>query len=356
MLIKNAWYVAGFASDIGHEIRPIRMLDQPLIVWRAQDGEVIAMEDSCPHRRVPLAIGSLLGDEVRCGYHGLQFDRAGRCTKVPGQSRPHPTARVRTYPALERHGLMWVWFGAAELANPDQVPDLHWLADPAWMPVTGYLHVKADYRLLTDNLMDLSHETYIHSHTIGNDAVADNPVEVEMIQDRMVRAHREMPNHTPPPFIANAMNYSGKIHRWQTAIYMPPGMHMTEAGLFPVATPRENALVTRVLHLLTPETAHSTHYFWASCRSFRLDDAKLSEMAKVGLDMTFDEDRVVLELQENRLREEGYPNIPVAALKVDEAPVRARRLLASIIEKEQADSSFTAPPIVMISDRADLAA
>jgi phenylpropionate dioxygenase-like ring-hydroxylating dioxygenase large terminal subunit len=350
MFITNAWYVASFAADVTHAIRPTRLLRKPLILWRTEDGSLVAMEDSCPHRRVPLAIGSLVGDEVRCGYHGMQFDRGGVCTKVPGQSRPHPTARVRTFPTVERDRLMWVWLGAPELADPALVPDMRWLDDPAWVPVTGYLHVEADYRLATDNLLDLSHETYVHSHTIGNAAVADNPVAVDLIGERIVRAHREIPNQSPPPFIAETTGTFENINRWQTALYMPPGSHMTEAGIYPVSKPRESAFITRVLHLLTPETDGSTHYFWAMCRNYRLTDPGIGKTIKAGLDKTFDEDRVVLEIQAARLKEEGDPHIPVAAIKVDEAPVRARRLLGSMVEKEGADAAFVSPPMLMAED------
>jgi vanillate O-demethylase monooxygenase subunit len=348
MFVKNAWYVAAFANEIVHAISKRRVLSEPIILWRAENGSVIAMEDRCPHRRVPLSIASLIGDQVKCGYHGMQFDATGRCTFVPGQSQPHPTARVKTYPIVEKQTLIWVWMGAVELADAAVVPDLRWLSDSAWVPVTGYLHVQADYRLATDNLLDLSHETYVHSHTIGNQAVADNPVNVTVVANRIVRAHREIPNQEPPPFIAETIGTSERINRWQTAIYMPPGVHMTEAGIFPVSKPRASAYLTRVLHLLTPETPDSTHYFWAMCRNYRLNDTSVGGPIKKGLDKTFGEDKAILELQAEWLRDQGDPEIPGAAIKVDEAPIRARRLLKAMVTKEQADLSHVVAPIELI--------
>jgi phenylpropionate dioxygenase-like ring-hydroxylating dioxygenase large terminal subunit len=349
MFVVNAWYVAASCAEVVHEILPRRLLGQPLILWRTERGDVVAMQDSCPHRRVPLSIASLVGDEVRCGYHGMQFDRSGKCTHVPGQEKAHPNARVGTFPVVEKHNLVWIWLGDAQQANLNLVPDVHWLDDPNWVAVVGYLHVKADYRLATDNLLDLSHETYVHSHTIGNEAVAENPVRVELVRDRLVQAHREIPDQEPPPFIAQTVGTAERINRWQTAIYLPPGVHMTEAGVYPVSVSREDAYVTRVLHLLTPETEHSTHYFWAMCRNYRRNDPGLGEIIKQGLTKTFDEDRAVLELQSARLREEGNPSIPVAAIRVDEAPIRARRLLAAILDKEQSDSTYVALPIDLTS-------
>lgn len=348
MFVKNAWYVASFAAEVVHAISKRRVLGEPIILWRTQKGAVIAMEDRCPHRRVPLSIATLVDDQVKCGYHGMQFDSAGRCTAVPGQSQPHPTAQVKTYPTVEKQNLIWIWLGAAELANGANVPDLPWLDHSAWVPVTGYLHIRADYRLATDNLLDLSHETYVHRHTIGNQAVADNPVTVTAVDKRLIRAHREIPDQMPPPFIAQTIGTSERINRWQTAIYMPPGVHMTEAGIYPVSKPRESAFLTRVLHLLTPETADSTHYFWAMCRNYRLDDPTVGEPIKKGLDVTFGEDRDILELQAQWLSDQGNPDIPSAAIKVDEAPMRARRMLKAMLTQEQTDASFIAPPIEMI--------
>jgi phenylpropionate dioxygenase-like ring-hydroxylating dioxygenase large terminal subunit len=348
MFVKNSWYVAAFAAEIVHAISKRRLLSESIILWRSQHGAVVAMEDRCPHRRVPLSIASLVGDEVRCGYHGMQFDTGGRCTFVPGQNEPHPTARVKTYPVIEKQNLIWIWLGAAELAHAADVPDLPWLADSAWMPVTGYLNVAADYRLATDNLLDLSHETYVHSHTIGNQAVADNPAKVSVRENRLVRAHREIPDQEPPPFIAQTIGTSERINRWQTAIYMPPGVHMTEAGIYPVSRSRASAYLTRVLHLLTPETDNSTHYFWAMCRNYRLSDSSVGEQIKTGLDKTFGEDKDILELQAISLREAGNPDVPGAAIKVDEAPIRARRLLKAMVTQEQSDSSHIAPPIALI--------
>jgi vanillate monooxygenase len=159
-----------------------------------------------------------------------------------------------------------------------------------------------------------------------------------------------MPNIEPPPLFAQMLNHRGTINRWQIAIYMPPGIHMTEAGVHPIETPREEAFMFRALHLLTPETESSTHYFWGVCRNRRLDDEAVTEAVRKAIKHTFDEDKFVLESQAERLRENDYPHIPLAAIKVDVAPVQARRLLASLIEKEQQDPAFTSPPLVMADD------
>jgi phenylpropionate dioxygenase-like ring-hydroxylating dioxygenase large terminal subunit len=350
MWMKNTWQVAGFASEIKHEILARRFCNEPVILWRTQAGEAVAMEDRCPHRRAPLSIATLHGDEVRCGYHGMGFNKDGKCVHVPGQDSAPGNALVRTYPLVERYRLIWIWLGDASLADPALVPDLHWMDHEGWVSSDGYHQMKANYRLVTDNLLDLSHETYVHKETIGNGAVADAPVQVKLDRGRIIRAHREMPNIDPPPFFAHCLNYTGKINRWQIAIYMPPGMHMTEAAVHPVGTPREKAFLMRALHLLTPETDDTTHYFWGVCRNFRIDEPELTASIYKGVRHTFDEDKFVLELQAARLREDGDPPVPMATIKVDAAPIQGRRLLASLVEKEKQDPTFVAPPLLMADD------
>jgi vanillate O-demethylase monooxygenase subunit len=351
MWIKNCWYVAGFAQDVGHKLLARKFLNQAVILWRTSQNELVAMEDRCPHRLLPLSIGELVQDEdqIQCGYHGLRFNAQGACTHVPGQDAL-PRARVKLFPVAERHALVWIWLGTPELADADLIPDLHWLDAPGWTPTTGYHHMKADYRLLTDNLLDLSHETYVHRETIGNAAVADAPVVTSVDSGLVVRAHREMPNIDPPPFFALMLNHTGKIDRWQIAVYMPPGINMTDVGAYPVGTDREKAAIFRVLHLLTPETEHSTHYFWAVCRNFRLDDTALGAGLTKAIVHTFDEDQRILEIQDRCLQAEGMPQVPQAAVKVDIAPMQGRRILNDVIKREQDDPRFCVRPIALADD------
>jgi vanillate O-demethylase monooxygenase subunit len=269
---------------------------------------------------------------------------------VPGQEVVPPGARVRTFPVVDKYKLLWIWMGASELADPSLIPDVHWIDDPAWVPSTGYHRMEADFRLITDNLLDLSHEAYVHQRTIGNDAVADEPARVAVEQERLIHADRDMLNILPPPFFERIMDYKGRINRWQSAIYMPPGTHMTEAGVYPVETSSSKAFVGRVLHLLTPETPTSTHYFWAMNRNYRLEDAQMTEFIRTAVAHTFDEDKVVLELQMQAILKEQPAHLPSVALRADAAPIRARRLLARLIDAELQNSAVVAPPIALAND------
>lgn len=165
----------------------------------------------------------------------------------------------------------------------------------------------------------------------------------------MVRAHREMPNIEAPPFFAMVLNHQGRINRWQTAISLAPSICMTDFGVYPVGTSPDHAYRSHVLHLLTPETESSTHYFWSVARNRRLDDEQLTQEVCKAIAQTFDEDGVVLAIQQKQVEKYGGP-VPRVAMKVDEAPIRARRLLEALIKRENEEPNFVYRPAQMIED------
>ena len=355
MWMLNAWQVAAFADEVGEGLLSRRLCNRPVLLYRRADGTPVAMEDRCPHRLLPLSAGTRVGDEVQCGYHGLRFGPSGACTLIPGQNIIPAAAAVPTFPLVERYNLIWIWLGDASVADPTLVPDCHWMDAPGWVASTGYHHMEANYRLVTDNLLDLSHESYIHEQTIGNsqsESIATFPVRTTQEGARLVRAHREMPSIKPPPMFQLMVNGAERIDRWQSAVYMPPGIHMTNVGVYAVGTPREGAAMQRVLHLLTPETETSTHYFWGLCRNFRREDAEMTERLRLAVIHTFNEDKHVLEMQQRSISERPDLPVPNFAIRVDTAPLQARRMLMSFIEREKADPHMVVPPVPLATDEA----
>jgi phenylpropionate dioxygenase-like ring-hydroxylating dioxygenase large terminal subunit len=346
--IKNAWQVAAHSSELTDKLIGRTLCDVPVVLYRTKAGLPVAMEDRCPHRLVPLSIGKKVGDQIQCGYHGIRFEPDGSCAKVPGQKQIPAATRVQTFPVAERYNLIWIWLGDASLADLNLIPDLHWMDSPDWDLTVGYLHFGCNYRLVTDNLLDLSHETYIHDKTIGNsddESIAEFPVKVTTEQNRLVRAHREMPQIVPPPFFAPFLDTTGKIDRWQSAIYMPPGIHMTNVGFYPSDTPRSEALMHLALHLLTPETETSTHYFWSHCRNYHRGHTDTTALIMKGVTITFEEDKAVLELQQEALSRSPGAAVPNVAIMLDVAPIQGRRLLQRLVDNESQDPRAVAPPI-----------
>ena len=171
----NAWYAAAYDVEVKHALLARTVCNQKLALYRKSDGEVAALEDACWHRLMPLSMGRLEGDEVVCGYHGLVYNAQGRCTFMPSQETLNPSACVRSYPVVEKHRFVWVWPGDPAKADPALVPDMHWNDDPAWAGDGKMIRVACDYRLVVDNLMDLTHETFVHGSSIGSRAVGAAP-------------------------------------------------------------------------------------------------------------------------------------------------------------------------------------
>jgi phenylpropionate dioxygenase-like ring-hydroxylating dioxygenase large terminal subunit len=82
--VRNAWYVAGWASEFGPDLKRATILGDDVVFYRTGDGKVAALEDRCPHRLLPLSMGRVVdGNAVQCGYHGLTFDSSGKCVRAP---------------------------------------------------------------------------------------------------------------------------------------------------------------------------------------------------------------------------------------------------------------------------------
>jgi phenylpropionate dioxygenase-like ring-hydroxylating dioxygenase large terminal subunit len=258
--------------------------------------------------------------------------------RVPGQDPVPARARVRKYPLVECYTFAWIWLGDVALADPTAIPDFHWVDDPAWAAVNGYHHFGANYQLVNDNLLDLSHESFVHEETIGNEAVAEAPCAVSL-HGNMVRTHREMFDIEAPPFYRRTTGFTGRINRWHTNHFTPPGFHIIENGSTPAgANDKSDALERKVLNLLTPETETSTHYFWSIVRQFKLDDQELTDYIRAGISRTFDQDKAVLEAQQRNLGPDpDHAAFPIS-IRVDAGPIQGRKLLQTMIAREAAGS------------------
>ena len=140
-------------------------------------------------------MGKLRGDdEIQCGYHGICYDADGRATFMPAQETINPSATVHSYPVVERHRYVWVWPGDPALADPDLVPDLYWNDHPEWAGDGKTIHVNCSYQLIVDNLMDLTHEQFVHGSSIGHDSLSESDFEVTH-DDRTVTVTKWMLGH-----------------------------------------------------------------------------------------------------------------------------------------------------------------
>ena len=327
--VRNGWYAAAFSEEIGDELVERWICGEPLVFFRERDGRAVALDGTCPHRSYPLALGRRKGDTIECGYHGLTFGADGRCVHAPGGERVQSAMRVRAYPLVERGGVIWIWPGDAERADASKIVD-RWLTDPAWVAVHDTKIVNARQSLLIDNLMDLTHETALHSTTLGNSAVIETPLITQTIDDS-VRASRMMLD-VPPPGLFAKMGLGGTIDRGQVAEFHPPGLCLTVVS----AKPRGEGLPTlrwTVMHALTPETATRTRYLWLTARDYALDDAAISDIWLTQTNTIFDQDVAALEAQEQRLQ--ARPNGKELSVAADAGALAARKLQREHLKTEQ---------------------
>jgi phenylpropionate dioxygenase-like ring-hydroxylating dioxygenase large terminal subunit len=337
MFLKNTWYVAATAQELGRELIGRWICEEPLVLYRREDGAPVALEDRCPHRKFALSKGQLVGDEVQCGYHGMKFDCTGACTFVPGQDNIPPRLKARVYPVVEKHCWVWVWMGDPADADESLIPDYHWNQAAGWAPVMGYLNFQANYQLVTDNLLDLTHETFVHQGTIGNQAVAHTPMKTRSEGDT-VSIERVMEDCDPPPLFKRCRGFTTNIDRWQRIRFEPPAHIWIDAGGVPTGTEmdpvtNDMALNWMVLNALTPERDGSTHYFWSVSRRFNLDDEELDGLLSQQIVNTFEEDRDVLETQQE-LIETDQSGRPLLAVNCDAGNAAARKIMDKLIQAE----------------------
>lgn len=341
MFMKNCWYVAAYDREL-EDGGPLgrTLLNEPVVLFRDSTGTPVALEDRCCHRHLPLSLGRVAGDRLQCGYHGLEFDAAGACVHVPGQSKVPPGAAVRSFPLVEKWGFLWIWMGDAGRADESLIPDWWWVDDPSWGHNAGaLLHIQCNYELITDNLLDLSHLGYVHTRTIGNSAIVDFPVKTERLDDK-IRMSRWIRDRPPPPLYAAGMGSDDNIDRWQIVETEAPAYSVVYAGCGPVGAgdfggrdEYERGIRLRALNAPTPETETSSFYFYAHVWDFRVgDDAWTKKMYDDFL-MTFMEDFHILEAQQASLSRD--PDRPQIDLNVDAPGLAARRMLAERIAAEQ---------------------
>ncbi len=330
--VRNAWYAACWSDDLENEPLARVVLGEEIALFRTASGVVAALEDCCPHRFAALSMGSVEASEIVCPYHGMRFGGDGVCTAIPGQKNVPARARVRSYPAIERNGLVWVWTGEVEAADPGGLPDVHWLDAPGWRSVMGTTRYDCNWLLLVDNLIDLSHATFVHKSTIGTDDVADTPVSAERDGDTVV-VTRMMYNTEPSNFYRQVKDFGGNVDRWHRIWLDPPSTVIIDAGAMLAGTnDRNNGIDTRIISVLTPVDDCTVDQHWGFARNFRLDDDELDSVIADSLVFTFDEDRDILARQQLNLKKR--PGALMMNNVADAGVVLARRLIDEMRVKE----------------------
>lgn len=336
--LRNAWYAAGWSQDFGDGPSARTFLDDPVVLFRGADGTLVALADMCPHRFAPLSLGKHEGDTIRCPYHGLVFDRSGACIHNPHGKGVRPSSlNVRSYPVREQDSLAWIWMGEAEKAATCEPPDYAFLGDEGMKTLRGYLHVSANYELVTDNLLDLSHAEFLHPFIMPEGTASHIVYRAEQNGEQVSALHT-MPNQPNTPlFMLMFDDGVTRIDGYANSYWQAPANMYLDVGGTALDTSPGQVVSLPQVHLLTPETEHSTHYIWSMARSLAVDSVSVDEMMLAGLDNAFrNEDEPMIRAVAERMKCRPLFDLNPALLPMDEGAVRARRILAKRIAEEQA--------------------
>src|ERR1700677_426623 len=327
--LLNCWYVAAWADELPSDARLARtLLERPVLLFRDPGGQVHALADRCPHRHAPLSRGKGEDRVVHCGYHGLAFDGAtGKCVHNPHGPIPSSLA-VEAYRVTERHKLLWIWMGNRERAEESAIPDLSF-ADTA--PVhafsKGYMRAAADHRLLEDNILDLTHGDYWHANTLGGGSFTRTRANVEERGNTVFVQWLAKNEQAIPIFRSEMPDLDMLTDMITDVLWHPSGVMLLNGAVTPAGAPRENGIATSNAHIMTPETATTTHYFYCNSRTYRTADADYNAAVAAGLRLAFEtEDKPMIEAQQSRIRGADLLDSRPALLPMDLAAVRARRI------------------------------
>ncbi|MDB5717195.1 MAG: Rieske (2Fe-2S) protein [Sphingomonas bacterium] len=342
MFVTNQWYVIAYARDIGPEPFSRTVCGERILVYRKQDGSVTAMRDACPHRLLPLSMGIKEGDNIRCRYHGLVLDTDGRAVEMPIKSDPvNRSICAAKYPVVERYQFIWVWIGEPAKADPALVPDYWMCEDPGWVFDGGSYHVRCNYQLLVDNLMDLTHETYVHEGSIGQPELMQSPITSRVEGDRVI-VERWMHDVPPAPAYRTSPDQEN-VDRWQICHFLPPSSVIIDVGVAPVSegwSLENHPVRSFVIDAITPETETTSWYYWGAARGVDIGNAERTARTKMLQGKVFAEDIAVLEAQQQSI--EDNPDLKLRAFNIDAGGVRSRTIIRKMAQRDGAAAAMDA--------------
>jgi vanillate O-demethylase monooxygenase subunit len=335
--IRNAWYVAAKSSEITRELFSRHYLGVSTVLFRKEDDSVVALQNRCCHRSFPLSEGKLDGDVLECGYHGFRYDCSGKCIAVPSQKKPPENIALRSFPVIEKKPFVWIWPGDPELAYESLLPHQEYFDHPEWAVNIGFLNIKGSYVHLHENLLDLSHLSFLHDKTFGTPEYARAPIE-ETVDDSHFEVWRRVECELPPIY-AKPLGWEGeKALRSSGSLYVSPGLHINTGILENLSAPEKmEALhpLVKVAQLITPETNTSTNYYYAQCRNFAIDDKEMGAFMLEANQLAFSEDVFAIEHINNMQDCDQTPGFYEVEVAADKPGVYMRRHLKKLSDAEQ---------------------
>jgi vanillate O-demethylase monooxygenase subunit len=330
--------MAGWSEELADQLLSRRLFDRQIVLFRKSDGSIAALADRCPHRFAPLSKGERAGDAIQCGYHGLTFDGSGACIHNPFSDAIPAAAKVQSWAVVERYDMIWLWGGDPAQADPALIPDFAIVANSATVrAVHGYTLIEAPYEFATDNLMDLSHIEFVHKGTFAGAGVIFAGTHAVKEDGDTLRSNWWMPGVKAPPHTAGIYPPDMITDHWLDMRWNAPASMHLEVGATAADAPRDQGVIVQQCHIVTPASATTAHYFWASTRTHDLDSADVDGFLLQLFGQAFDqEDKPIIKAAYDNLEGQDFWDAKPLSLGIDAGGTRARRKIQALLRAQGA--------------------
>lgn len=345
--VRDRWYAAAWSCELASGIILRRkILGKHIVFWRGLGGSISALLDYCPHRAARLSDGKIVGDEIECAYHGLRFNGLGKCARNPHGNRRADNIETPSFHIIEKHGVLWIWNGRVEEADQHLIPDFFYLEqyDDFVHSQRGYLYIKANYLLISDNLLDLSHTQFLHPNLLGSEAIINGDHDVSVHEDK-VSVKIWARNAPAPKAFEVFFPLEGKpVDHWLQIDWKAPGYIHLFSGVTSPGETKADGWENISAHLITPADKTTSHYFFHSSRDPRsrrlpFDPKTMEEILTVNVPEWHPfliEDKPMLEAQQGVIDELNLCERDLITLSSDAGPMRARIVIKRLLHEKSA--------------------
>jgi phenylpropionate dioxygenase-like ring-hydroxylating dioxygenase large terminal subunit len=336
---RNAWYVVAFSDEIAEKPLARTILGDRVVMYRTSSGKPVVLADRCAHRAMALSQGKVVhGDRIQCPYHGMEYDPAGACVLVPSQVQIPRQMRTHSYPSAERWRWVWAWMGDPAAADESLIPDhrLFGLADDdGFHKVVRFrMHINGNYQFLHENLLDVSHISFLHEGFLDSGLIAKTPPKTEVQGDRIIISRRVTEVVSGGYARVFGLEPGTRVEReLRSEVWSPNFNVVTNYFSFPDDPVRPTAC-RHAPFAITPETDTSCHYFVASASNYgeaQQGDA-LAQANKLIWDVFLSDKEAIESVQRSYL--DLGERTPDVSVRADEAAVRFRRVLEQQLLRE----------------------
>lgn len=333
---RNMWWVAAHASEV--TTKPIArwLLETPVVLYRMEDGTPAAMYDRCPHRWAPLSQGEVRGERIICPYHGMEFDAGGHCVKTPTQKMMPKTAQIPAFTVREAGAFIWIWMGDQDAIDCDP-PEVGYQTDPGWSFIHGYYEVKANWVLIRENVLDLTHIAFLHKNTFKQNDWITAPD--SYLDGETVTYEQEFDLAPLSPLFCAGMGLPEDKPIKRKQVGRMPALSISFSDWMvhdPAPEPGARAdFIMRGCHIVTPGRRGETHYWWGSAFDVPTLSDDVKEKTKKSIVEAFDEDKYLLEAMQGQIKDDprGMDYLEVT-LGADGAGMFVRQILNKKLKAE----------------------